>query len=77
MKIFCCGCGQDIDARLTDGAEIFPYRKDLYSLPFWKCDACGNFDRILDPLWKPPDGKMTRTAESTARTHCDRLGGIE
>ena len=40
--IYCCGCEAFIKARLTDGKEIYPHRKDLYSLPFWKCDACGN-----------------------------------
>ena len=43
MNIYCCSCNEDIEARLTDGSEIYPHRKDLYSLPFWKCDSCGNF----------------------------------
>lgn len=43
-EIRCCGCGGGkVQARLTSGSEIYPHRKDLYSLPFWKCDACGNF----------------------------------
>ena len=42
-RIYCCGCDGDVDARLTDGVEIYPHRPDLRSLPFWKCDACGNF----------------------------------
>lgn len=42
MIIFCCSCGGDIEARLTNGAEIYPHRKDLEPLPFWRCDACGN-----------------------------------
>ena len=43
-EIRCCGCGGDkVQARLTDGSEIYPQRKDLYGLPFWKCDSCGNF----------------------------------
>lgn len=41
--IYCCGCEADVSARLTSGQEIYPHRRDLYSLPFWKCDACGNF----------------------------------
>lgn len=41
--IYCCGCSSDVLARLTDGAEIYPHRHDLDRLPFWKCDACGNF----------------------------------
>ncbi|EKO3657431.1 hypothetical protein M3906_000241 [Vibrio metschnikovii] len=42
MKIYCCNCKQDIEARLTDGSEIYPHRADLYELPFWKCDTCGS-----------------------------------
>ena len=42
-RIQCCGCGADVNARLTDGGEIYPHRPDLRSLPFWRCDACGNF----------------------------------
>ena len=41
-QIYCCGCAGNVRARLTDGAEIYPHRRDLASLPFWKCDACGN-----------------------------------
>lgn len=43
MKIYCCDCERDIDARLTDGKEIYPHRRDLYRLPFWVCDKCGNY----------------------------------
>ena len=43
MKIYCTGCQDTVDARLADGAEIYPHRKDLKSLPFWKCDNCGNY----------------------------------
>lgn len=41
--IFCCGCEKEVDARLTDGSEIYPHRGDLATLPFWKCDECGNY----------------------------------
>lgn len=40
--IFCCGCQRDVSARLTDGTEVYPHRRDLARLPFWKCDTCGN-----------------------------------
>lgn len=43
MKIYCCGCEKKVTARLTDGAEVYPHRSDLHDLPFWKCNACGNF----------------------------------
>jgi hypothetical protein len=41
--IFCCGCQRDVDARLIDGREAYPHRRDLHDLPFWKCDGCRNF----------------------------------
>lgn len=41
--IYCCACAKDVDARLTNGGEIYPHRPDLKSLPFWKCDTCKNF----------------------------------
>jgi hypothetical protein len=40
--IWCCGCDSDVSARLTDGGEIYPHRRDLTHLPFWRCDVCGN-----------------------------------
>ncbi len=43
MKIYCCGCNGHTSARLTNGREIYPHRKDLFDLPFWKCDTCRNF----------------------------------
>lgn len=43
MKIYCIECKQNVDARLTNGEEIYPHREDLYQLPFWKCDVCENF----------------------------------
>lgn len=43
IEIWCCGCESNVSPRLTDGGEIYPHRLDLKSLPFWKCDSCGNF----------------------------------
>lgn len=43
MNIFCCACDKEVQARLTDGYEIYPHRDDLWDLPFWKCDTCGNY----------------------------------
>lgn len=42
LPIHCCGCEKSVQARLTDGREIYPHRPDLFALPFWTCDACGN-----------------------------------
>jgi hypothetical protein len=42
-QIYCFGCQKDIEARLTSGAEIYPSRHDLHSLPFWVCDQCASY----------------------------------
>lgn len=42
MKLYCTGCKKDVTARLTDGQEMYPHRKDLYKIPFWVC-TCGAF----------------------------------
>ena len=39
----CCGCNEKVEARLTNGTEIYPHRPDLHSRMFWKCDTCGNY----------------------------------
>lgn len=74
-SIFCCGCNADVSARLTDGVEIYPHRRDLAKLPFWRCDACGNFvgchhktkDRTR------PLGVIPTPAIKAARTHIHRI----
>lgn len=43
MEIFCTVCKCDVQARLTDGKERYPHRPDLYDIPFWRCDTCGNY----------------------------------
>jgi zinc-finger-containing domain len=40
--IWCVGCGCEVQARLTNGAEIYAHRPDLRDVPRWKCDGCGN-----------------------------------
>lgn len=42
-KLWCCGCQNKVEARLTDGGEIYPHRSDLAHLPFWICDTCKNY----------------------------------
>lgn len=41
--LYCCGCLRAVYPRLTNGEEIYPHRQDLRSIPFWKCDECGNY----------------------------------
>jgi hypothetical protein len=42
IEIYCCGCQENILARLTNGEEIYPSRNDLSQIPFWICDKCQN-----------------------------------
>lgn len=59
MKIYCCACTHHVEARLTNGGEIYPHRPDLRNLPFWICDLCSNFV-----------GCHHKTANSTAPLGC-------
>ena len=42
MRMWCCQCQTEVEARLTSGAEVYPHRPDLASLPRWICAGCGN-----------------------------------
>lgn len=41
--IYCTGCNQEVEARLTNGAEHYPSRPDLADLPFWTHDTCNTW----------------------------------
>jgi len=43
VLIHCCECNKKVEARLTDGEEIYPNRRDLSVLPFWVCDECKGY----------------------------------
>lgn len=43
MIIYCTGCTKEVEARLTDGKEMYPHREDLEKFPFWVCDTCRAF----------------------------------
>lgn len=75
MKIYCCECKTDIEARLTDGKEIYPHRKDLKSIPFWKCDACDNFVGCHHKTSNPtqPLGCIANSEIKNARIHIHSL----
>jgi hypothetical protein len=75
MKIYCCGCQKDVEARLTSGAEIYPHREDLHKLPFWLCETCfcyvGCHHKTKNrtrPLGNLPTGEMR-----SARQHIHKL----
>ncbi|MEO9633103.1 MAG: zinc-finger-containing protein [Sulfitobacter sp.] len=73
--IFCTGCNEDVGARLTNGAEIYPHRQDLAHLPFWKCDACGNFVGCHHKTKRPtePLGCIPTPEIKAARKHIHRI----
>ena len=43
MNIYCCGCEEEVDARLTSGKEVYERRGDLAEVPLWICDTCKNY----------------------------------
>ncbi|MFC6790631.1 zinc-finger-containing protein [Methylobacterium komagatae] len=57
----CPACGTA--ARLTDGREIYPHRKDLADKPIWACTVCedtyvGCHPGTEEPLGFPADGAL-------------------
>ncbi len=73
--IYCCGCGCDVKARLTDGMEVYPHRKDLAHLPFWICDTCRNHVGCHHKTNKPttPLGIIATPEIKNARKHIHAL----
>ncbi|EHV5556832.1 hypothetical protein K0W35_003512 [Vibrio parahaemolyticus] len=73
--IYCCGCGCDVKARLTNGKEIYPHRSDLVSLPFWICDTCRNHVGCHHKTNKPttPLGVIPTQEIKNARRHIHAL----
>lgn len=43
MKIYCVQCNGDVEARFTNGSEIYPHRSDLKDKSMWVCDTCKNY----------------------------------
>lgn len=43
MRIYCCGCEQDVEAQLTSGREVYHHREDLWRKRVWQCPNCKNF----------------------------------
>lgn len=71
-NLYCCGCGSDVQARLTNGREVYPHRRDLAKDLRWKCDGCGNSVGCHKPTDRPlgciPDKPMKQ-----ARMHIHSL----
>jgi hypothetical protein len=75
MKIYCCGCGHDIDARLTNGAEIYRHRADLADIPIWRCDTCKNYVGCHHKTKNPtqPLGNIPTPEIRAARQHIHKI----
>ena len=73
--IYCCGCCTEVNARLTDGKEIYPHRNDLHDLPFWKCDRCGNYVGCHHKTNNPtlPLGVIPTKELMNARKHIHKI----
>ena len=73
--IFCATCNKDIEARLTDGKEIYPQSPSFYHLPFWKCDICGNYVGCHHKTKNrtKPLGCIPSEAVRNARKHIHKL----
>jgi hypothetical protein len=41
--IYCCECKENVNAEKVSGDIVYPHRKDLKSLVFYKCNTCSNF----------------------------------
>lgn len=42
-KIFCACCDKQVKAELVYGSTVYPHRKNLHKLPFWRCPLCLNY----------------------------------
>lgn len=74
-QIWCCGCNAEVPARLTNGREVYPHRRDLAKLPFWRCDGCNNFVGCHHKTAKPttPLGCIPTAEIKAARQHIHRV----
>ena len=75
MRLWCCQCRGDVEARLTTGAEIYPHRPDLAAHPRWVCDGCknhvGTHHKTSDPT--RPLGNIPSPELRRARMHIHSL----
>jgi len=74
-QIHCCGCDAKVNARLTNGAEIYPHLSALAALPLWRCDTCGNYVGCHHKTGNPtnPLGNIPTKEIRNARQHIHRV----
>lgn len=75
MELWCCTCGEETDARLTNGKEIYPHRADLRDIPRWICDICKNHVGCHHKTKTPtkPLGNIPSDEVKKARIHIHNL----
>lgn len=75
MLLWCCQCQTDVEARLTNGAEVYPHRSDLAHIPRWICDACKNHVGTHHKTSEPtrPLGNIPSSELKRARIHIHNL----
>lgn len=70
--LICC----EREAQSTNGKTIYPHRKDLWGLPYWKCLKCGGYVGCHPgteiPLGTPATKNVSR-ARSRAHEVFDQL----
>jgi hypothetical protein len=73
--IYCVECAKKVDARLTNGAEVYSHRYDLKGLPFWICDICNNFVGCHHKTSTPtkPLGVIANQELKNARSYIHKL----
>ena len=77
-SIYCCECKLKVDARLTNGEEVYPIRykrMDYHSFPYWICDTCKNYVGCHHKTSNPtnPLGCIPNDEIKKARRHLHAL----
>lgn len=75
-SIYCCGCGHDVMARLTDGREIYSRQGPWDKNPFWVCDECGSYVGCHHKMQHNktlPLGNLADAEMRNARKHIHQL----
>lgn len=53
MKIYCCNCEKEVEAREIPATNIYPHRIDLQGKWFYRCTHCSEYvgaKRLGEPL---------------------------
>lgn len=61
-RLYCSKCGQDIQAVMVTGREIYPNRPDLAQHKYWQCPTCKNYCKYgnLEVAIPTPELRLAR-----------------